>query len=1253
MKSIFTYYKERLVEISGKNRSLYMRSFSKKTAYDLGRIFEADAKLAAEFVDFLWKGKKESFPLLCKENRELLMRVFAIDEKAYTPDALPSDKEERVKALAKVKRSVTDAFNRALEKEVQSITALKREIEDIEKETGRYELFVGYPYVYGGTKDNLIKAPLLLFPVEIEIEGETTVNLSIKKGEAVELNKAFILAYAQAKKLDIVDMDFDFESLSQQGLGDLDKVIAYLKKYGVNVSYSPLRGVTNFRKYREPDFRDHPTVHNTCMLGRFSLANSIYNDYSELEKNKIMNGSAAALLNLKSLRFPHAARPAASDCYYISDLDYAQRSVVEMVSRSGNAVIYGPPGTGKSQTIVNLISDAVCKGKKVLVVSQKKAALDVVFNRLGALNVKSMFIVDPARQRRDFYETAAARHTDVMASFKDASFDNYNEIKSRLEAEVGKLKELSDAFGMKSPFGLSLLDMYYNSFIPGKKSGEYSLYVSLLEDKKLMALDYPRLRSAVDTLLEADKLALYYNYIEIKKSNPFFEHVKHGLPIDVLSQAKNRLEKLSASRAVIFDENDLPYARSILAHYKSLGAEHNEKLMIKMLAAFNHPKSYDFLRKSRVLFPLYPVAKYRMLKKESEVRGEYQKSKASLGEFLRDYDFLRDILTSEGFAMATDGLLSGNSEVLGNLQGALSDYVKVTDVKLTLGRFSDDERTVLKFAYRNTGSFDDFKKAVSKLLPIRIYHEVISFEDKLKLSLSKTADYENIKARITALLKEQQDECKNIFLHSFDAEYRKLYSHAEDNKDYLYQITKKQSYWPVRKTMEQYGKYLRLLFPCWLMSPENVSSILPLEKDSFDLVLFDEASQVLIESTIPSIIRGKNIVVAGDAKQLRPTTTFMRRYMGGADDEELDLSVQAALEVESLLDLAVARYDSANITYHYRSTSRELIDFSNKAFYSGKLRIAPNVARARSDKPITRILVDGRWHDRKNEIEAKAVIDLLKKLFRTRKNNETIGIITFNVEQQAYIEDLIDLESKADAAFRSKIIKETSRKDNGQDVSLFVKNIENVQGDERDIIIFSISYAVGDNGRVNANFGPLSAAGGENRLNVAVTRAKRRIYVVTSIEPEELKVDASKHIGPKLFRQYLTYVRAVSSGKTDEIKAILDAVGGAETEPPKSLITPVENQIASKLRKLGYTVDTNLGSGKNKLSLAVYDKEEERYILGVQLDQTVFKQSDSVLERDIFGATFLEQKGWKLMHVWSRDWWHNSDGVIREIVARL
>lgn len=258
------------------------------------------------------------------------------------------------------------------------------------------------------------------------------------------------------------------------------------------------------------------------------------------------------------------------------------------------------------------------------------------------------------------------------------------------------------------------------------------------------------------------------------------------------------------------------------------------------------------------------------------------------------------------------------------------------------------------------------------------------------------------------------------------------------------------------------------------------------------------------------------------------------------------------------------------------------------------------------------------------------------------------------MEQQTCIEDAIDRESKANPDFRAEILRETNRKEDGQDVSLFIKNIENVQGDERDIIIFSIGYARNSEDKVNAHFGSLSLDGGENRLNVAVTRAKKKIYVVTSIEPEDLKVESSKNNGPKLFKTYLAYARAVSNGSQAEIKAVLDGLYPTEESKRTTALTvPVEQQIATKLRSFGYEVDTNLGSGTNKIAVAVYDKKKDRYILGIQVDKTLFNSEETALERDVFACRFLEQKGWNIMRVWSRDWWHNASDVTERIKKRI
>ena len=242
----------------------------------------------------------------------------------------------------------------------------------------------------------------------------------------------------------------------------------------------------------------------------------------------------------------------------------------------------------------------------------------------------------------------------------------------------------------------------------------------------------------------------------------------------------------------------------------------------------------------------------------------------------------------------------------------------------------------------------------------------------------------------------------------------------------------------------------------------------------------------------------------------------------------------------------------------------------------------------------------------------------------------------------------------ADDEFRNLYIREKSRVDNGEDVSLFVKNLENVQGDERDIIIFSIAYAENEFGKVNAIFGSLSNEGGENRLNVAITRAKQKIYVVTSIEPEQLKVENSKYLGPKLLKSYLTYARAVSNGNAEEVKTILDSFS-EKTSAKKTIsnVLPIEHQIADKLKKLGYKAEVDLGNSNSKISVAVYDRKKDKYVLGIETDQTVIQSSPSAMERDVFRNEFLKSKGWKTYRVWSRDWWHNHNQVINNIVKEI
>ena len=1252
-KSIYTYYKERLIEIGGNNKCLYLKNVAKKNAYDIGHIFVGRDDKISEFSRFLSSATRTPLTLIspeeyddiayCLENQAKPKRSFEFlfksererQERQKDIDLAREDGENEKKANPTDKK-------RLIESEISKLKELKREIEEIEKETGRYELYIGYPFVFGsiaqGASRTLIKAPLMLFPVKIDVIGEDTVEISMNEAEKVQINRALVFAYAQSKRLNIDQLELDFDSFSEQ-FGSIRDVIDYLSGANIKIDCSSSKNIYSYTKFKEPDSRSELSVRYAAVLARFPISNSIYNDYTALEKKKLTNDAIDELLRTKKQKpTKKSARPRRTyddNTYTVKMLDYAQSEVVRKVNENGNMVIYGPPGTGKSQTIVNIITDSICKGKRVLVVSQKKAALDVVYNRLGPLGEKAMYITDETREKRKFYERCLKAHQkDMIESLADvdAMSAEYDELQRKIEREEKDLKTIFNVLNTKRPFGLSLSDMYSSSYMLHKSSQEYGIYLQLIEREDILGLSYKQMSDALFVIKSRNLEKLYYDFIQNKEKNPLIDHLQPNIDIHTISEVRGLLDDISKSRKGLFNIAKYPYYRQVLAYYDRISEKESLEAIVKLATKVETGKSFT--------------------RERARIRREFTDTISAIENFVAEYDCLHRVLTVDGYIAVIDNILRGNTSYIKLVHEALDNYISLRDVNNLLESLDDKKLAILNFAYTTSKNYSHYEYILDKLLEIRIYHEIIKYEEECKEQLAKMVDYPNITSRIYKLKEAQLGVSYKLCASKNSKEYDTLYATAKNNKDYLYQISKDQKLWPIRKTMEVYGNFVLSLFPCWLLSPENVSSLLPLEKNLFDIVIFDEASQVFIESTIPSIYRGKNIVVAGDAKQLRPSTTFMKRYLGADPELQEDYSVQAALEVESLLDLAVARYDSANLTYHYRSRRRELIDFSNNAFYSTGLQIAPNITKDKSTPPIVRTKVDGVWIDRKNPREAKEVVSILKDIFKRRKNNETIGIITFNSEQQSCIADAIDKAALNDAAFRSAIIDETHRIEDGEDVSLFIKNLENVQGDERDIIIFSIGYAPNESGKLYANFGSLSSEGGENRLNVAITRAKSKIYVVTSIEPEDLRVEGTKHQGPKLLKKYLKYVRAVSASDTKEVAAILSELSPPEARAAAITKAPeVEDQIKEKLEKLGYRVDTNLGNKNNRISLAIYDEELDRYLVGVELDKHAFAASDSPLERDVYKPRFLYARGWSIVRVWCRDWWLYPSKVVKSITA--
>ena len=431
-------------------------------------------------------------------------------------------------------------------------------------------------------------------------------------------------------------------------------------------------------------------------------------------------------------------------------------------------------------------------------------------------------------------------------------------------------------------------------------------------------------------------------------------------------------------------------------------------------------------------------------------------------------------------------------------------------------------------------------------------------------------------------------------------------------RDLLHQTTKKRNIWPVRKLMESFSAEVFKVIPCWLASPESVSAMFPLRNDLFDLVIFDEASQCFAEQGIPAMARGKQIVVTGDNQQLRPSDLYRTRLVEPDADDE----TPAALEVESLLELAAQQLPQVSLTEHYRSRSLDLITFSNRHFYQNKLSLLPHFDTVNQPVPAIRYLnVAGTWQHNTNPIEAEAILALLDQI-ATDLPGRSVGIVTFNYPQQQLIQDLLEGRSSVPSSHTKE---DGAVRQSGE--GTFVKNIENVQGDERDVIIFSVGYAPDDKGRLAMQFGSLNTHGGANRLNVAVTRARERVYVVTSLWPDQLQVEGATNEGPKLLKAYLTYARDVSQGNF-------------QPTPQPNTSLPAGSLLKDRLAaqhpdwqpELPFADLTVKADGMYQ-SVVVTD------------DDTYYQQTPK--QAHAYLPVALAARKWPFQRIWSREFWRN------------
>lgn len=429
------------------------------------------------------------------------------------------------------------------------------------------------------------------------------------------------------------------------------------------------------------------------------------------------------------------------------------------------------------------------------------------------------------------------------------------------------------------------------------------------------------------------------------------------------------------------------------------------------------------------------------------------------------------------------------------------------------------------------------------------------------------------------------------------------------------EIQKKRRHMPLRKLFAEIPGILQALKPCIMMSPLSVSTFLESEELRFDLVIFDEASQVFPWDSIGAIYRGDQLIVAGDEKQLPPTNFFNRGDIESEDDED-DIG-----DFESILSLCKSiNMPHKCLRWHYRSRREPLIAFSNRHFYDGSLVTFPSVRDASGDSVRLELVAQGRWIDRKNQVEAERVADLVIKHLRSNLHT-SLGVIAFNSSQQMAIEDTIYERRRSNPEIDA-LFQATS------DEPLFIKNLENVQGDERDVILLSMGYAYNESGKFLKNFGPLTKSGGERRLNVAVTRAREKLILVASVRAADMDLSGSTSQGSHLLKAYLEYAERG-----------IDSLGRTTREIASECESPFEEEVASALIRHGIEPVPQVGCGGFRIDLGLKHPDRPgEFCLGIECDGATYHSSHTARDRDRLRQTVLEGLGWSIVRIWSTDW---------------
>ena len=1053
-------------------------------------------------------------------------------------------------------------------------------------------------------------APMLLIPITIERTTAKTFTLS-HDGTEIVSNLSMI---EKAKEFGIRLPEFDQEVGSVSDYFSLISAqVSSLKQWKVIPEYAVI-GFFNYAKYVMFKDLDENNWKPGSKPEEHEIVQILFGE-SEHDSTSTTTEHSGNLDEIRPVK----------GSLEVYDADSSQLEAIVQAKNAKLMIIEGPPGTGKSQTITNLIAEAVYEGKKVLFVAEKRAALEVVVRRLDEAGLSQMSIElhSSKASKRAFYESLKRTMENETTSVGG--------IQHRLdELEQTRMKLNQYCVALHTPlsqYGVSPYQCVNELIKLGVRAdGRRPFRFTMMKDWDLNT--YQSVREIVQ------RFEIYRQRYGVPVRNPFWGSELRSISSEVLEEVRTRV-KTTIGRLQRAEET-LQHLRSYLELdidlrevVRSNRSSWEEKLPQIRLAVHSFGRRWY-----RFAVPAFLIANIdlsRLLRRRapmnSEVLLKIVDSALSIVEYERELEALCDLLQAQVIRQHLSSLPYSEQMVkLEEWNNCISDLEHL----VRFNCLTDDAQRagvswLADLAKSGAVSLSEFDWTWYQ----GIFDEALSQRPVLREC--EPEDY----ADLTAKFKELDNlllQINRLRVAEKHASQIPRYRGAGNLLMLQREIRKQRAQKPVRRIMSEAGAAVLDIKPVFMMSPLSVALYLPPNSAQFDLVIFDEASQVKPEDALGAILRGKQVVVVGDSQQLPPTTFFDKLVEDDITEAEQEEDITGG--IESILDMACTALPPKHpwhrlLRWHYRSKHHSLIECSNRLFYRERLVIPPsNLLMCKELGVVFHPVPEGvyeRGRSRTNRVEASkvadAIIDHLKHSW-----DLSLGVAAFSVAQQHAIEDELEMRRRQDPALDTMLCEFDKRH---LYEPLFIKNLETIQGDERDVIFISVGYSRDEQGSLSMNFGPLNKDGGERRLNVLITRARHRCEVFSGIRFVDLRVDDTL---PKGVRALYTFLRYAETGDLDEPPVV-------EKEP----MSPFEEDVLNVLREWGYEVRPQVGTAGFYVDIGVVNPlNPAEYILGVECDGAQYHSSRSARDRDRLRQQILEQRGWQIHRIWSTSWYRNN-----------